>query len=134
VNGINVSIFHLIFHLKQQNTIMKKVLILVLFFATVIIFEFCTSSKKAQKSSAKISYASSVQSIVATSCSPCHVGSGARQKRLDSYDAVKNNIDEIVRRIQLNPGDKAFMPMKHPKLSDSTIQAFVQWRSDGFIQ
>jgi hypothetical protein len=114
---------------------MKKVFLPVLFFATVVVFEFCSSSKKTQKSAAATAtYTANVQNIVATNCSPCHIGSGAKQKRLDSYDAVKSNIDEIVRRIQLNPGDKGFMPMRHPKLSDSTIQVFINWRNGGFMQ
>lgn len=113
---------------------MKKILIPALFFATVVIFEFCSSSKKAQKSVPKTSYSTNVQSIVVTNCSPCHIGAGAKQKKLDSYDALKTNIDDIIRRIQLNPNDKGFMPFKHPKLPDSTIQVFVNWRNDGLIQ
>jgi hypothetical protein len=114
---------------------MRKILIPVLFFAMVVIFEFCSSSKKAQKNTAaSTTYTTNVQSIVATSCSPCHVGDGAKLKRLDSYDAVKSNIDDIVRRIQLNPTDKGFMPFKHPKLPDSTIQVFVTWKNTGLMQ
>jgi len=114
---------------------MKKVLIPALFFATIVIFEFCSSSKKAQKTAApETTYTTNVQNIVATHCSPCHIGSGARQKRLDSYDAVKTNIDEIIRRIQLNPTDKGFMPFRHPKLSDSTIQVFINWKNNGLMQ
>jgi hypothetical protein len=113
---------------------MKKLLMPVLFFATVVIFEFCSGSKKAQKSVPIMTYSANVQSVVTGSCSPCHIGAGAKQKKLDSYDAVKTNIDEILRRVQLNPTDKGFMPFKHPKLSDSTIQVLVSWKQAGMLQ
>ena len=113
---------------------MKKVLIPVLFFATVVIFEFCSSSKKAQKSAPSVTYSNHVQATIAGNCSPCHVGTNARSGQLDSYDAAKSHIDEIVRRIQLNPTDKGFMPFKHAKLPDTTIQAFVAWRDAGTPQ
>lgn len=113
---------------------MKKMLIFIVVIATAVVFQFCSSTKKAQNAAPKLSYASDVQSIVAAQCSPCHVGANARQKKLDSYDAVKSNIDDMIRRIQLNPNDRGFMPFRHPKLSDSTIQVFVKWRDQGLMQ
>ena len=113
---------------------MKKALILVLFFATVVVFEFCSGSKKAQKSVPSITYANHVQSTIAGNCSPCHVGANARSGHLDSYDAAKSHIDEIVRRIQLNPTDKGIMPFKHEKVPDSTITVFVDWKAAGTPQ
>lgn len=113
---------------------MKKFLLFALLLTTIVLFEFCSGSKKAQKSTATVSYASEVQHVVATNCSPCHVGSNPRQTSLGSYDAVKNNIDEIITRISKNPDEKGFMPFKHAKLPDSTIQVFVNWRANGFMQ
>ena len=115
---------------------MKKVLLPALLLATIVVFEYCHSVKKASKTATapEITYAANIQGIVATNCSPCHVGQNARLKRLDSYDAVKSNIDDIIRRIQLNPTDKGFMPARHPKLPDSTIQAFVNWKNSGLMQ
>jgi hypothetical protein len=56
------------------------------------------------------------------------------KKPLTSYDAVKSNIDDILERIKKNPTDKGFMPFKHPKLSDSTIQVFVAWKNEGLSE
>ena len=40
----------------------------------------------------------------------------------------------FLKSIQLNPGEKGFMPFKHPKLSDSTINVFVKWKEDGLLE
>jgi hypothetical protein len=112
---------------------MKKVLVPSLFLATLVVFQFCSSTKKAQKSAPQVTYSNKVQSVIAGNCSPCHVGN-ARSGHLDSYDSARAHINEIVRRIQLNPGDKGFMPSRHPKLPDSTIQFFIAWKDAGTPQ
>jgi hypothetical protein len=111
---------------------MKKILVPVLFLVTLVVFQFCSSSKKAQKAP-RITYSNKVQSVIAGNCSPCHVGN-ARSGHLDSYDSARVHIDEIVRRIQLNPTDKGFMPARRQKLPDSTIQFFVAWKEAGTPQ
>ena len=112
---------------------MKQNILVFSLFASTLIMS-CSGSKKAQKKAPAVTYTNHVQNLVSASCSPCHVGAGAKQKKLDTYDAAKTNIDDMIRRIQLNPTDKGFMPFKHPKLSDSTIQAFVDWRAAGTPQ
>jgi nitrate/TMAO reductase-like tetraheme cytochrome c subunit len=110
---------------------MKK-LLLIAFLLTGIFFQYCSSSKKAHKTSTPaITYTNHVQSIIATSCSPCHIPPGGNKKALNSYTAAKDNIDDIISRIEKNPTDRGFMPFKHPKLPDSTIQVFVQWKNAG---
>ena len=82
-----------------------------------------------------VSHAVSVKSIVASNCSPCHIpAQGGNKKALDTYDALKANINDVIRRIELNPTDMGFMPFKHAKLSDSTIAVFKQWRDAGMPQ
>ncbi len=41
------------------------------------------------------------------------------------------DIDAILDRINKNPEDRGFMPFKHPKLPDSTINVFVNWKKNG---
>jgi len=114
---------------------MRKFLALASITAIVFIFSNCHGTKKvAEVPVAKTSYEADVQSIVVANCSPCHIPSkGGRMKPLDTYDALKTNIDDVIHRIELNPTDKGFMPFKHPKLSDSTINVFKKWRDDGLV-
>ncbi|MFI5185943.1 MAG: hypothetical protein ACHQF0_04425 [Chitinophagales bacterium] len=115
---------------------MKKYLILLAIICTaVILFSNCHTPKKAMSSTPappKVTYAAFVKSVVETNCSPCHIPSKAGNKKaLDTYDNLKGSIDDVIRRIQLNPTDHDFMPFKHTKLSDSTIAIFTQWRDAG---
>src|SRR5829696_9245061 len=112
---------------------MKKIVLFSLIDVGTV-FQFCSSSKKAQASVAKVTYASNVQNIIQNSCSPCHIPPQGRAKALNTYDAAKAEADEIIDRIQRNPDQKGFMPMKHPKLSDSTINVFVKWKENALME
>lgn len=80
----------------------------------------------------KQTYESGISTVIAANCSPCHFPSkGGNKKPFDTYANAKANIDDMIRRIELNPTDRGFMPFKRAKLSDSTIAVFRQWRTDG---
>lgn len=123
---------------------MKKFLIPVgVISLSVIVFAGCHSKKKAMTEPSAttaatpsvVSYAVNVKSVVAANCSPCHIpAQGGNKKALDTYDALKANIDDAIRRINLKPTDMGFMPFRHEKLSDSTIAVFTQWRDAGMPQ
>lgn len=111
---------------------MKKILALSLLLC-VMVFQYCSSSRRI-KASPKVSYVTNIQPVLQASCTPCHFPPGGNKKPLNSYAAAKDNIDDIIARIQKNPGEKGFMPMKHPKLPDSTIQLFMRWKNDGLVE
>lgn len=118
---------------------MKSYFVLFLLIITVLVFSYCSSSKKSTASKVeipKLSYANSVQTVIVGYCSPCHVPEkGGRKKAYDNYENVKTDIDEIIRRIELGPLEKGFMPFKKTeKLSDSTIAVFKQWKDDGLLE
>lgn len=113
---------------------MKKLLLLFVFATTVIFFTQCRSTKSATGSK-KLSYAADIQPIMSEKCTPCHFpDKGGKVEGLNSYTSVKGHIDDIIRRIQLNPGEKGYMPFKKPKLNDSTINVFKQWKADGLAE
>lgn len=116
---------------------MKKYFILSLLAAVVLIFANCHSVKKTTATEApKSTYEDNVSQVIMSSCVPCHVPSkGGNKKSYDNFANVKTDIDEIIRRIELNPTERGFMPFKKTaKLSDSTIAVFKKWRDDGLLE
>lgn len=111
---------------------MKKIFTSAMLLASVVLFQFCSHSKKvASASTTAVTYNGSVKNIIETSCSPCHIAGKGNKKSLDNYEAAKNSIDDIIARIQKNPGEHGFMPVMNPKLSDADIAAFVNWKNSG---
>ena len=120
---------------------MKKYFVTTAVILAVLFLANCHTAKKtASKTTAipvapAVTYQSNIQSLVANNCSPCHIPSkGGNKKPFDTYEGAKANIDSMIARVQLNPGDKGFMPFKRAKLSDSTVNVFKQWRDSGTPQ
>ena len=100
--------------------------------ALAFVLSYCGTSKKAVKQTVKMNYDLNVKAILEADCAPCHFpAKGGKKHPLDSYAEVSKNIDDILRRVQLNPDERGFMPRDHSKLSDSTINILKQWKDDG---
>jgi len=99
-----------------------------------VLFQFCTGTKKAAspKPEPVVSYTRDIAPIVAVSCAPCHIPGQGNKKPYDTYSSVKMDIDNILTRIQKNPGERGFMPARKEKLSDEQIQMFIKWKESGF--
>jgi hypothetical protein len=113
---------------------MKKIFVVSGLIATAILFYNCHGSKKATASAPKLTYDANLKAVVETHCSPCHIAGKGNKKPYDNFANVKTDIDEMIRRVELKPEDKGFMPFKHPKLPDATVAIFKQWRSDGSLE
>ena len=116
---------------------MKKLTFFVVFGTAVFFLSNCGPSQKTTAAPPpKMTYEANLQPLIMSNCVPCHVPSkGGNKKPYDNYANVKTDIDEMIRRIELNPGEKGFMPFKKTaKLPDSTINAFKQWRTDGALE
>ncbi|TMI75422.1 MAG: cytochrome c [Bacteroidetes bacterium] len=110
---------------------MKKVLTFASLLATAVIFYNCHGSKKATAAAPKTTYDGSLKAVIAANCSPCHIAGQGNKKPYDNYTNAKADIDDMIRRIDMNPTDRGFMPFKHPKLPDATIAVFKKWKADG---
>src|SRR4030095_9905526 len=105
---------------------MKKIYLFAGIAILTLGLTYCSSSKKAAKAAAavpKTTYTANLSTVIAGNCSPCHIpAKGGNKKPYDNYANVKADIDEIIRRIELNPTDKGFMPFKKPqKMAADTI-------------
>jgi nitrate/TMAO reductase-like tetraheme cytochrome c subunit len=113
---------------------MKKFFV-ILALALPFTLQFCNTSKKSKNvAPPKITYMTNVQPTIVANCSPCHIPPKGFKKALNTYDSAKNSIDDMISRVQMQPGDKGFMPFKHPRLADSTILVFVNWKKDGLLE
>jgi len=117
---------------------MKSYYVLFLLATTVVVFSYCSSSKKAAAAPTPklVVYENDLQMLIAGNCSPCHIPEkGGNKKSYNNYTNVKSDIDEMIRRMELGPHERGFMPFKKTeKLSDSTIAVFKQWKTDGLTE
>jgi cytochrome c553 len=109
---------------------MRKIVTTLLLLTAVLFFQFCSHSKKLAAPVA-VNYETNVQPIIQTSCAPCHIAGKGNKKSLDNYLAAKDNVDEILARIQKSPTEKGFMPVMHDKLPDATIAVIANWKAAG---
>jgi len=115
---------------------MKKLYVFAVLGVLAMALTYCNSSKKATKTAAatKTNY-TTVAPVVAASCSPCHISGKGNKKPYDNYANVKSDIDEIIKRIELNPTDRGFMPFRRAtKLSADTIAIFKKFKDDGALE
>lgn len=116
---------------------MKKYLIFIILITISIILSYCSSSRRITASEpVKLSFDPTIKHTIETNCSPCHIpAKGGNKTAFDNYTNVSANIDEIIRRIQLKPGEKGFMPFrKSQPLPDSIVAEFKKWKTDGLIE
>ena len=115
---------------------MKNTTLLFLLFA-ILALPFCTTSKSAAGKKMKeptVNYTADIAPILAMHCTPCHFPPTGQKLPLNSFEAVRMNVDAILYRTQLPHEDPKFMPFKMKKepLSDSLINVIKLWKEEGF--
>ena len=117
---------------------MKKIIILTGISLSMLVFSKCNPARKTSSTTTPTkvvnttTYEGHLSPLIMSHCTPCHIPlKGGNKKAYDNYANVKGDIDEIIRRIELHPGEKGFMPFKKARLSDSTITVFKQFKMDG---
>jgi uncharacterized FlgJ-related protein len=111
-------------------------------FAAIVVaglFQFCAGSKSKPAATTATKQATTFEAnvlpLLKTKCTPCHMAPDGKKKHYVTYDVVKTDIDDMIRRVSLSPTDKGFMPFKKTeKLPDSLIAVFVKWKADGLLE
>lgn len=83
------------------------------------------------ESGQKITYIADIKPIMINNCGSCHLAGGSHPKKFDNYTSTKNNINEILKRVQQSPGSDEFMPQGGSKLSTTNIELLKKWQADG---
>jgi len=121
---------------------MKKILLLGAVTAMVVIaacskktIPQTSQTAEAEKKSSAVSYAGQVKQLIESKCSPCHIPSkGGNKAALDNFDNARKFADDIIRRINLNPDERGFMPFRNAKLSAEEIAVFTKWKEEGLSE
>lgn len=128
--------------IHEKEKLMKtkrSYLFMMTFFALLFLFG-CQSSQpiaetqQAVEVATAISYEQDIAPIISRSCAPCHFPDKGKKKPLDTKDAVKNNLTQILEYVQLPTTDEKFMPYQSKKtpFSKEEIDLLKQWKKDGF--
>lgn len=112
----------------------------IFFVATILSIAFfvsCSNKNNPGKKSKIIptTYTIDVAPLIQAKCTPCHLTSkGGRKADFETYESSKKYAADMLVRIQLNPGDRGFMPFKHEKLPAEEIVIFKKWIEQGLME
>ncbi|MTI38161.1 hypothetical protein [Fulvivirga lutimaris] len=115
--------------MKTNSQLFVSVLILT----SSIIFQNCKPQQKVSDSEKLISYEVDIKPLMVRSCTPCHFPENGKKKMLDTHDKVVADISEIIRRIELQPEEKGYMPFKSKReaFSPEEIALLKTWVDQG---
>ena len=110
----------------------------VVFFALIILFQFCKPAQQASTATsapivASITYEKDIRPIMLNSCTPCHFPEQGKKKMLDTYAATRDNINDIIQRVQLPTTEEKYMPFrsKKPALTADQVKLLKDWVKQG---
>lgn len=121
--------------MKYKQTSMSKTLFLLLMLSVPITLQFCTSGriakgiKEDKKAEPGISYSKHILPIMTEKCTPCHFPDRGRKKMLNTYEATRDNIEDILYRVQLPVNHEDYMPFKSKRepLTVAEINLIKDW-------
>lgn len=115
---------------------MRRILLPIAAVFTLVFLQGSSSIDKNYRQQTPVSYAKDVAPIIQNSCTPCHFPPDGRKEALNTYEAMKENIDGVLKRIKLPHDDRKFMPKGKDALivSDSLIVVLENWQKQNMPQ
>jgi cytochrome c553 len=114
---------------------MKQFTALALLLGAALVFSCTKKAAPAKTDAAKapaVTYEANIKPLIQAKCTPCHIpADGGRKMALDNPTTVKASSDEILRRVQLNPNIRGFMPFKKDPLTEAEITMLKNWKAAG---
>jgi hypothetical protein len=104
---------------------------------SMAVFTACSKKNSASKTPKVIptTYTTDMMPLIQAKCTPCHLPSkGGFKANFENYEGVKKYGAEMLARVQLNPGDRGFMPFKHEKLTAEEIVIIKKWIEQGMLE
>lgn len=128
--SINLAVHSIKTQFMKKNNVVFILLVLV---------GFGACSKKSNPAKAEVekktSYNVEIVKLIQARCAPCHLPSkGGFKANFENYASAVKYADAMIKRIELNPGDKGFMPFKGEKLAEAEIVLFKKWVDGGMAE
>lgn len=83
----------------------------------------------------KVTYAADIAPLLLNKCAPCHYpGQQGKKLPIDTYEAAKQHLNEMIVRVELPQSDPKFMPfkLKKPALTAEEIELLKNWGRGGY--
>jgi len=81
------------------------------------------------------SYTTDVLPLLQARCTPCHFPSkGGNKANFEIYASASKFGTAMLERVQKNPGERGFMPMRNAKLSEAEITTIKKWAEGGLAE
>lgn len=85
-----------------------------------------------------ITYTNTISSIISANCISCHgsTPTNGAPISLDTYAKVKaaTQNNNLIGRISLAQGDPNLMPKNGTRLPQATIDKFITWQNNGYLE
>ena len=82
-----------------------------------------------------VTYNNSIKAIIDANCIACHGNSNPLANlSLTNFNQVKEEVGNIIERIERQQGAQGMMPQSGARLPKSSINIIKKWRDDGSIE